>query len=132
MWQNATSMENGMTTVQQETISEQVLDEETVSEDTLSEEKTSSRLNCRISPTIKRQAENAAKLLGQNMTAFTETALAEKAQKVLAEHERLAFSERDFERFVEIITNPQPPTLALQKAMARYEELRIANPDNNL
>jgi uncharacterized protein (DUF1778 family) len=106
--------------------------ERTINEETLDEEKTSGRLNCRISPTIKRQAENAAKLLGQNMTAFTETALAEKAQQVLAEHERLSFSERDFERFVEIITNPQPPTPALQKAMARYEELRAAHPDNNL
>ncbi len=116
-----------MATVQQETINE-----EAVSEDIGGEEKTSGRLNCRISPTIKKQAENAAKLLGQNMTAFTETALAEKAQRVLAEHERLSFSERDFERFVEIITNPQPPTPALQKAMARYEELRAAHPESNL
>ena len=106
--------------------------EETINEAAASDEKTSGRLYCRISQTIKRQAENAARLLGQNMTAFTETALAEKAQRVLAEHERLSFSERDFERFVEIITNPQPPTPALQKAMTRYEELRVAHPESNL
>jgi uncharacterized protein (DUF1778 family) len=93
--------------------------------------KTNDRINCRVSPAIKQRAEEAAHLLGQSITAFTESALAEKAQQVLADHEKIVLSERDFERFVEIITNPSPPTPALVRAMREYEAQRDAEPDGN-
>ena len=93
--------------------------------------KVSDRLNCRISPAIKQRAEEAAQLLGQSITAFTEAALAEKAQSVLEQHEKLILSERDFERFMEAIHNPQPPTPALVVAMRDYEKMRAENPDGN-
>ena len=41
------------------------------------------RLSCRIDPKIKQRAEDAALLLGQDLTAFTESALNEKAQAVI-------------------------------------------------
>jgi uncharacterized protein (DUF1778 family) len=94
--------------------------------------KTSNRINCRISPAIKKQAEAAAQVLGQSITAFTETALAEKAQSVLAEQERIVLSERDFARFVEILNDPAPPAPALVRAMREYEALREAHPDRGL
>jgi uncharacterized protein (DUF1778 family) len=92
----------------------------------------SGRLNCRISPAIKRQAEAAAQVLGQNITAFTETALAEKAQSVLADHERIVLSERDFESFVAALNDPAPPTPKLVRAMRAYEKLRAENPGHGL
>lgn len=49
----------------------------------------SDRINCRIRPLIKARAEAGAQALGQSITAFTETALAEKAHSVLAEQERM-------------------------------------------
>ena len=91
----------------------------------------SERLNCRISPDIKRRAEEAAQLLGQSITAFTEAALSEKAQSVLEQHEKIILSERDFERFVTAINDPEPPTPALVHAMQDYEKMRAANPDGN-
>ncbi len=94
--------------------------------------KPSDRINCRISPAIKKQAEDAAHLLGQSITAFTETALAEKAQSVLAEQERIVLSEREFERFVEIINDPTPPTPALLRAAQEYKAARAAHPDRGL
>lgn len=94
--------------------------------------KDTDRINCRISPKIKKRAELAAQALGQTMTAFTETALAEKAQSVLAEQDRFALSERDFARFVEIIENPAPPTSALSQAMRGYQKTKAAHTDRGL
>ena len=94
--------------------------------------KNSDRINCRISPAIKQKAEAAAQVLGQSITAFTETALAEKAQSVLAEEERLILSERDFARFVEILNDPSPPAPALVKAMRDYEATKAAHPARGL
>jgi uncharacterized protein (DUF1778 family) len=90
------------------------------------------RLSCRVHTQIKRKAEQAAAILGQSITDFTESALSEKAQTVLERHERIALSDRDFARFVELIDNPKPPTPELQAAMKEYYRLKAAHPDANL
>jgi len=83
----------------------------------------SARLSCRISPAIKRRAEEAAELLGQSMTDFTEAALSEKAQAVFEQHERIVLSERDFAAFVQAIQGePEPPSQKLLAAVAQYKE----------
>ena len=97
-----------------------------------SQPKTSDRINCRISPTIKARVEEAAQALGQSITTFTETALAEKAQSVLAEQERIVLSEAQFARFVEILEDPSPPTPALVRAMQKYQATKVAHPDRGL
>lgn len=94
--------------------------------------RSSDRINCRISSTIKARAEAAAQVLGQSITAFTETALAEKAQSVLAEQERIVLSEAQFARFVEILEDPTPPTPALVRAMQEYQATKVAHPDRGL
>jgi uncharacterized protein (DUF1778 family) len=78
------------------------------------------RLSCRVSARIKHQAEEAAALLGQSITDFTESALADKAQAVLERHERITLSDRDFSLFVAAIEQPEQPTEALKTAMADY------------
>jgi uncharacterized protein (DUF1778 family) len=78
------------------------------------------RLSCRVSVRIKHQAEEAAALLGQSITDFTESALADKAQAVLERHERITLSDRDFARFVAAIENPAEPTEALKALMAEH------------
>jgi len=90
------------------------------------------RLSCRVSLRIKTQVEEAASVLGQSITDFTEAALAEKAQAVLDKHQQITLSERDFARFVEILDNPKPPAPKLRKAMADYRRLQAENPDANL
>ncbi len=94
--------------------------------------KNSDRINVRISPHIKQQAESAALALGQSITAFTETALAEKAHSVLVEQERLVLSEAQFARFVEILEDPAPPTPKLVQAMKEYQAAKAAHPDRGL
>lgn len=90
------------------------------------------RVNCRVNARIKQQAAEAASLLGQSMTDFTESALAEKAQAVLERHERIILSQRDFARFVAHIEKPDPSTPELRAAMADYQQRKTASPDANL
>lgn len=94
--------------------------------------KNGDRINCRISPTLKARVEEAAQTLGQSITAFTETALAEKAHSVLAEQERIVLSEQQFARFVEILEDPAPPAPALVRAMQEYQSTKAAHPDHGL
>ena len=81
------------------------------------------RLNCRVDARIKQRAEEAARLLGQSITDFTEAALAEKAQAVFERAGRIELSERDFDRFVEAINRPAAPTPALQEAAEEYRRV---------
>ena len=90
------------------------------------------RLNCRVSARIKHQAEEAASILGQSITDFTESALAEKAQAVFEKHERITLSERDFALFVASLDNPAPPTPQLRAAVTNYRRLKASHPESNL
>src|SRR5271165_1712478 len=87
------------------------------------------RLSCRVSARIKNRAEEAAAVLGQSITDFTEAALADKAQAVLDQNERILLSERDFARFVASLESPEPPTEKLRKAMADYQQLKAEHPE---
>ena len=89
------------------------------------------RINCRVSASIKRRAEEAAEILGQSITAFTETALAEKAGEVFSHLGSIRLSERDFQQFVQAINDPPRPTPKLRKAAAAYKRLRAQNPEAN-
>ena len=88
-------------------------------------------INCRVSASIKRRAEEAAEILGQSITAFTETALAEKAGAVFSHLGTIRLSERDFQNFVKAINNPPRPTMKLRKAAAAYKKLRARDPESN-
>ena len=89
------------------------------------------RLSCRVNPRIKQRAEEAAALLGQSMTDFTEAALKEKAEAVLEQLHKIQLSERDFERFVMAINTPNRPTAELVAAMQEYERRRALEPEGN-
>ena len=81
------------------------------------------RLSCRVSPVTKSRAEQAARVMGQTITHFTEEAIAARAEEVLARHERIVLSERDFAAFVEAINSPPaPPTPGLLAAIADYDK----------
>ena len=88
------------------------------------------RLNCRVSARIKHRAEEAAAILGQSITDFTESALADKAQAVIERNERIILSERDFARFVAAIENPPEPTEELKALMAEYRQRVKPNNDD--
>jgi uncharacterized protein (DUF1778 family) len=82
----------------------------------------SARLSCRIRPAVKEQAEAAARLLGQSITDFAETALEEKAKAVLTENERIVLSEHAFSAFLAVVTGPPAaPSETLLDAVAAYK-----------
>lgn len=89
------------------------------------------RLECRINPTIKERAEQAAMLLGQDLTAFTESALNEKAQAVIEREEKIVLSQRDFEQFVKAIEAPDSPNDRLKAAAEAYKATRSEHPEAN-
>jgi|GEM_PF-1107314 len=89
------------------------------------------RLSCRVDAGIKERAEKAASLLGQSITSFTEVALAEKAEAVLAQFDKITLSERDFARFVEVLENPPAPTPQLKHAAEAYKKRRAEQPESN-
>ena len=70
-------------------------------------------------------------MLGQSITDFTEQALAEKAEAVLSQFERIALSERDFAIFVQAINQPAAPTMALRHAAEEYKRLREQDAGGN-
>ncbi len=82
----------------------------------------SSRIHCRISQALKEKVETAAELSGQSITAFTEAALAEKAQEVLRQEERVQVSQSAFEAFLKAIeAPPSPPSPKLLDAIEDYK-----------
>lgn len=117
MWHNDTYIEEKVSTAMTTT--------------TMKETNTPARLSCRVKAGIKQRAEEAAALLGQSITDFTEAALAEKADAVFERFERIHLSERDFQRFVAAINRPASPTPELVAAMKEYERLREHKPDGN-
>lgn len=89
------------------------------------------RLSCRIDAQIKQRAEEAATLLGQDLTAFTESALNEKAQAVMEKEEKLILSDQEFEKFVAALDNPPAPTPALVAARQSLRQLQEEHPQGN-
>lgn len=89
------------------------------------------RLNFRIDARIKQRAEDAALLLGQDLSTFAESALDEKAQAVIERADKIVLSARDFERFVDAIENPAPPTQKLQDAAREFKALSRQHPERN-
>ncbi len=83
----------------------------------------SARLSCRVRPRVKEQAEAAARLLGQSITDFAETALEEKARAVLSENERIVLTEHAFSEFLAAISEePEKPSEKLLAAVAAYKK----------
>lgn len=89
------------------------------------------RVHFRVDARIKQRAEEAALILGQDLSTFAESALDEKAQAVIAREEKLVLSERDFARFVEAIENPIPPNQRLRDAAEEWKQTRRQNPELN-
>ena len=89
------------------------------------------RLSCRIDAQIKQRAEDAALLLGQDLTAFTESALNEKAQAVMEQEEKLILSAQEFKKFVAALDNSPAPTSALVAARQSLRQLQGEHPEGN-
>jgi uncharacterized protein (DUF1778 family) len=83
------------------------------------------QFNIRMSSYDKLRIEAAARASRQSLTEFTHTALAEKADEILAHHEQIVLSERDYELFVAMMTSESEPTDIAKEEASEFKNGQI-------
>lgn len=78
------------------------------------------RLDLRLPDDTKELLQKAASLAGLDLSAFTLSAAIEKADEILARHNSRLLSDRDRDRFLEILDNEEP-NQKLVDAVKRYK-----------
>jgi len=90
--------------------------------------KSDARVEFRLPSRLKAEIERAAMVSNRSITDFATSVLTDAARKILAEHENeshIALSDRDRERFLEMLDGDNGPNQAL-KAAARRHRKRVA------
>ncbi len=77
------------------------------------------RINLRTSTEAKALIERAAAYMGTTVSAFMVQNAYEAAKKVVAEHELMMLTKRDFDAFAKALAKPSAPTAALKRLMRR-------------
>ena len=85
--------------------------------------KSDARLNFRLAGELKKTIEDAAAQMGQTVSDFAISTLVQAARKVLLEQQVTQLSDRDRQRFVEMLDDESTsPNSALVQAAARYKK----------
>ena len=82
---------------------------------------TNARLDVRVRAEHKRLIEDAARLLGQSVSAFTVSTLVREAEEVVEQFGVLRLSDRDRDAFLAALDNPPPPDARLREAFAAHK-----------
>lgn len=80
------------------------------------------RLDFRISPEHKSLIERAAMAQGQTITSFAVSALVRVATETIQKDTERAFSEKDAQVFLDMISAPSEPNAALKAAAEKYKQ----------
>ncbi len=84
---------------------------------------TTARLDMRLQPTLKQEAERAAALIGaRSLTEFVVQAIREKTATVLDEKEKIVLSGRAFDGFITACEQASAPGAVLKKAAAQHDK----------
>lgn len=75
------------------------------------------RINLRTSGEAKALIERAAAYMGTTVSAFMLQNAYEAAKRVVAEHEVIMLTQRDFEGFAQALAKPPAPTAALKRLL---------------
>ncbi len=78
------------------------------------------RLDVRVPPQTRELVKRAADLQGVSLTQFAESAMVERANSVVAEHEKTVLTRRDQERFLALLDEDNEPNDVLASAIDRY------------
>jgi len=85
------------------------------------------RLDMRLQPALKQEAERAAALIGaRSLTEFVVQAIREKTATVLAEKEKITLSGRAFDAFITACEQETPPGVALKNAAKKHHKQGFA------
>ena len=79
-----------------------------------------SRLDVRLAEDHKDLIEQAAKLLGQSVTAFTVSTLVRQAGEVVERFGALRLTDRDRDAFLAALDKPPKPNARLRRAARRH------------
>lgn len=87
----------------------------------MSTAKSDARLNFRLTPELKKTIEDAAAQMGQTVSDFAISTLAQASRRILHDQQVTMLTERDRQRFVEMLDDESTrPNQALVKAAKRY------------
>lgn len=67
--------------------------------------------------------ERARAYVELDKSKFIRQSIREKAESILAQHEKTVFSENDWHAFFDMIENPQGATKRMKKAARFYQEI---------
>ena len=81
------------------------------------------RVQIRIDPMAKHMLERAAALANTTVSAFVVNNALEAADRLISKRERLAISQRDWNRFFDALVDPPKPNTSLRRAFAAHERL---------
>ena len=88
-----------------------------------------SRLNVRLSSTVKMKIARAAHILDQDLTEFAISTLNDRAIEVLEQHEAFELSEKQRQAFFDILDGvPPKSTQKALEAAERYKSGTIKGP----
>ena len=85
----------------------------------------STQFNIRMAVENKIKVERAARAANQSLTEFAEAAVVQRAEEVLARQERILLSDRDFARFVVLMTAEADPTETALREAAEFNQGRM-------
>jgi uncharacterized protein (DUF1778 family) len=81
------------------------------------------RVDFRLDPEHKALIERAAAYQGETLTGYAVSTLVREALRVIQAHESVRLTDRDRDRFLEIVSNPSDPGDALHRAARRHNDL---------
>lgn len=76
----------------------------------------------RIDAATEALMERARRHVNLDKSKFVRQSIREKAESIIAQHEKTSFSEQDWHMFFDAIENPPEPNERLKKAAALYKE----------
>lgn len=76
----------------------------------------------RIDSATEELMERARRHVKLDKSKFARQSIREKAESIIAEHEKMVFSENDWHVFWNAVENPPEPSARLQRAAQRYNE----------
>ena len=85
----------------------------------------SGRVEIRIDPDVKAKLARAAALEHMDLTAFILRAALPAAQSVIERAERIALTERDSLKVLDLLENPPAANSRLRRAVARLKKARV-------
>lgn len=83
-----------------------------------------SRLNVRLSPTVKERVIKAAALSGQDLTEFAVATLSEKANLIIEQHDNMLLGTAEYDFFLNALTDSaaSEPSERSRKAAEKYRQ----------